>query len=130
MSTKLPMPAKGKSTRKTEPSVPPATPEMIQAAFAILHQEGWRPPHKSAFHAPIPDPIAGEKVKAPTRAQLDAASEYARQMGWTPLSPSSANLVRTVHRMNYRGRAIVLDVANALQRVHPWIDGDPRNTEE
>lgn len=109
---------------------PPATPDMIESAFAILHQQGWRPQHRSAFLAEPPTPAVRPKAKPPTRAQMAAARAYAEQMGWTPLSQPMADLLRIILRTNYRGRNIIGAVVKAIQRDHPWIDGDPANTEE
>lgn len=92
----------------------------------MLQHEGWRPSHSSPFVG-RPQPKLKSNVKAPTKAQIAAAWELARQMGWTPLSPWFVDLVLTLQRTQYRGRNIVMTVANAMAREYPWKDGSPDN---
>lgn len=125
--------AKGKSTtgakkKPTVPKYPAATPEMIEAVFAVLHLEGWQPKHQSPWEH-LPTPNLKSNVKPPSRAQVRAAWELARQMGWTPLNENEKNMILTLRRATYKGRNIAADLVTTIARTYPWVDGDPRNTE-
>lgn len=121
MTTKKPKPA--------EKAPPSATPEMIEAAFAVLHLQGWHPGHTSPWSA-LPTPVLRKNVKAPTRAQVCAAREFALQMGWTPLNDQEKSLILMLRRTTYKGRNIVSDLAHTVSRTYPWRDGSPYNTVE
>lgn len=128
------MPAKGRTsavvTQLTPAAKPPApTPEMIEAVFAVLHLEGWRPKHESPWSA-LPTPRLKPNVKPPTKAQIAAVWELASQMGWTPLNEQEKALILTLRRATYKGRNIAADLVRTIARTYPWVDGDPRNTDE
>ena len=122
---KTPTDAPKKPTVQKEPA---ATPEMIEAVFAVLHLEGWQPKHQSPW-SKLPTPKLKPKVKPPTRAQIIAAWELAGQMGWTPLNENEKKMILTLRRATYKGRNIASDLVTTIARTYPWVDGDPRNTE-
>jgi hypothetical protein len=128
-----PIGAKGKTTtdapkKPVVPKEPAATPEMIEAVFAVLHLEGWQPKHQSPF-SKLPMPQLKPNIKPPTRAQVRAAWELAGQMGWTPLNEDEKGMILRLRRATYKGRNIAADLITTIARTYPWVDGDPRNTE-
>lgn len=127
MTSKKAMPA-GRTPAAQK--IAPATPEMIEAVFAVLHLQGWRPRHSSPWTV-LPKPVLRGKVKPPTRAQVAAAWELASQLGWTPLNEQEKRMIVTLRRATYRGRNIAADLVSTIARTYPWIDGDmTHNTEE
>lgn len=73
------------------------------------------------------DLVKPKKVK-PSKSLQAAANELAIKQGWTSLNSHEKQLIDLLRYTSYHGRNIVMDVAMAMRRSHPWVDGSPANT--
>lgn len=101
---------------------PPAAPlPREQALFAVLRRVGihadqergrapLRPPPLPAADAPPPKQL--------TRAQHDAASAFAMELGWVWLGPRQIEIIRLLRRSNAQGREALLTTLAAILRRH------------
>lgn len=64
--------------------------------------------------------------EAETRNFHDAVKFYAKakEMGFYSLNSAEKQLIDLLRRTNYHGRNVVIDVAQAMRKSHPWVD-DP-----
>lgn len=62
-------------------------------------------------------------------AERMAFYEKAREMGFFSLNPQEKQLIDLMRYMSYHGRNVVIDMARAIRRSHPWVHGaDASNT--
>lgn len=71
---------------------------------------------------------AKNKKSKPSKALAQEAYELAIKNGWTSLNSHEKQLIDLLRYTSYHGRNIVMDVAMAMRRSHPWVDGSPENT--
>lgn len=57
------------------------------------------------------------------REELNRFHAKAREMGFYALNPAEKQLIELLRWTNYHGRNVVVDVAQAMQKSHPWVDG-------
>lgn len=123
-----PSPVAGKSI-----DVQPPSPEMLRAVFDTLRQLGWQTGNEAVgidHRCPMPSAPDGKKLKPPTTTQLQAIFALARELGWMNLNDDEKGLVLKLRRTTYHGRKVVHEVAKAISRDFPWVDGSPYNTKE
>ena len=75
-------------------------------------------------------PADGKKPKPPTTAQINAVFTLTRELGWMFLNDEERGLILQLRRTTYHGRKVVNEVANAISRDFPWVDGSPYNTQQ
>lgn len=58
-----------------------------------------------------------------TNAELIAFHEKAREMGLFGLNRQEKQLIELLRHVSYHGRNVVIDMARAIRRSHPWVHG-------
>lgn len=119
-------PAKGKTPK--QPDFP--TPAELRAFFFLLRDLGWKPCDAHPRQPPDNPPPRGTKL--PTRAQMEALSAFALEMGWMAVNPNELALIKNLRQTTYKGRNHVYETAAAMRRHRPWLWGGDvsQNTEE
>lgn len=74
-------------------------------------------------------PTKAKKSK-PKYSKLAMSDFYAiaRELGFVSVRPQEKQLIELLRWTSYHGRNVVVDVAVAMRRSHPWVDCSPDNT--
>lgn len=62
------------------------------------------------------------KHAAPSPKRVMAAQALARELGWVCLNEQELRLIKQLRFTTYHGRNLVIEIAGAMCRAHPWID--------
>lgn len=64
------------------------------------------------------------------RSKTDLSDFYAmaRELGFMSVNKHEKELIELLRWTTYHGRNVVVDVAIAMRRSHPWLDGGLDNT--
>ncbi|MBS1191011.1 MAG: hypothetical protein H6R10_2803 [Rhodocyclaceae bacterium] len=66
--------------------------------------------------------------QASQRPMIDEVFSLAKQLGWVNLNDKERELIETLRWTSYQGRAVVMEVAAGMRKLHPWVRGSTSNT--